>query len=299
MIAFDIVLTLGLLACAAMALTLRDRTASIAAFVVAGLLIALSWVRLAAPDVALAEAAIGAGVTGALFLRSARRIGPITGGPVGGMSASIAAALGAGGLSAALFWAFAGTSGPVPYPPLVAANLEASGVTNPVTAVLLNFRAWDTLLEIAVLAVALALVVMLGPAPVVPRALGELVLPFARIVVPLAILVAGHLLWQGATAPGGAFQAGAVLAGGMLALVLAGIGPAGERIVRGALLLGLAGLAVFVGAALAAEGLTGRFLGYPAGAEKAWIIAIEASLTLSIAATLCLLFTGPVRRPHQ
>ena len=44
--------------------------------------------------------------------------------------------------------------------------------------------------------------------------------------------------------------------------------------------------------------LTGRFLGYPAGAEKIWIVGIEAALTLSIAATLCLLFTGlGPRRP--
>lgn len=37
-------------------------------FVVLGLLLALAWVRLGAVDVAMAEAAIGAGVTGALLL---------------------------------------------------------------------------------------------------------------------------------------------------------------------------------------------------------------------------------------
>ena len=34
---------------------------------------------------------------------------------------------------------------------LVASNMAASGVENPVTAVLLNFRGYDTLLEIGVL----------------------------------------------------------------------------------------------------------------------------------------------------
>jgi energy-converting hydrogenase B subunit D len=37
-------------------------------FIVFGLTLALSWARLDAPDIALAEAAIGAGLTGALLL---------------------------------------------------------------------------------------------------------------------------------------------------------------------------------------------------------------------------------------
>ena len=41
---------------------------SVALFIVFGLLMALAWVRLQAPDIALAEAAIGAGLTGALLL---------------------------------------------------------------------------------------------------------------------------------------------------------------------------------------------------------------------------------------
>lgn len=41
---------------------------SVVLFIAMGLLTALAWVRLAAPDIALAEAAIGAGITGALLL---------------------------------------------------------------------------------------------------------------------------------------------------------------------------------------------------------------------------------------
>jgi uncharacterized MnhB-related membrane protein len=41
---------------------------SVVLFVALGLLTALAWVRLSAPDIALAEAAIGAGITGALLL---------------------------------------------------------------------------------------------------------------------------------------------------------------------------------------------------------------------------------------
>lgn len=43
-------------------------------FVAFGLLMALCWMRLSAPDVALAEAAIGAGLTGALLMSALARL---------------------------------------------------------------------------------------------------------------------------------------------------------------------------------------------------------------------------------
>jgi len=45
-------------------------------FVAFGLLMALCWMRLGAPDVALAEAAIGAGLTGALLMSALARLDP-------------------------------------------------------------------------------------------------------------------------------------------------------------------------------------------------------------------------------
>ncbi|MBM4087818.1 MAG: DUF4040 domain-containing protein [Planctomycetes bacterium] len=47
---------------------------SVVWFLAYGLFMALAWVRLGAADVALAEAAIGAGVTGALLLAAARQM---------------------------------------------------------------------------------------------------------------------------------------------------------------------------------------------------------------------------------
>lgn len=43
-------------------------------FIAFGLLVAVAWVRLDAIDVAIAEAAIGAGVTGALLLITLKRL---------------------------------------------------------------------------------------------------------------------------------------------------------------------------------------------------------------------------------
>lgn len=65
---FDAVLGVTLLWLAWRALASPDLFKGIVLFISFGLLMALAWVRLDAPDVALAEAAIGAGLTGALLL---------------------------------------------------------------------------------------------------------------------------------------------------------------------------------------------------------------------------------------
>jgi len=68
MSAFDLLLALALLLTAWRALASPELFRAVVLFIVFGLLMALAWARLAAPDIALAEAAIGAGLTGALLL---------------------------------------------------------------------------------------------------------------------------------------------------------------------------------------------------------------------------------------
>ncbi len=72
---FDMVLAAGLPVLAWYVLHTRDLFKAVALFIAYGLWIAIIWVRLHAPDVALAEAAIGAGLTGALLLDTLGRIG--------------------------------------------------------------------------------------------------------------------------------------------------------------------------------------------------------------------------------
>lgn len=64
----DLLLICALLATASAALLSRDLFRAVVVFIAFGLLMALAWVRLQAPDIALAEAAIGAGLTGVLLL---------------------------------------------------------------------------------------------------------------------------------------------------------------------------------------------------------------------------------------
>jgi energy-converting hydrogenase B subunit D len=65
---FDVLLALTICATAGLALVARDLFRAVVMFIVFGLLLSLAWVRLQAPDIALAEAAIGAGLTGVLLL---------------------------------------------------------------------------------------------------------------------------------------------------------------------------------------------------------------------------------------
>ncbi|MGL6253155.1 MAG: Na(+)/H(+) antiporter subunit B, partial [Billgrantia desiderata] len=60
---FDLLLAAGLVWLGWQALFLPRRFAAVVHFMAFNLLMALVWVRLEAPDIALAEAAIGAGVT--------------------------------------------------------------------------------------------------------------------------------------------------------------------------------------------------------------------------------------------
>jgi uncharacterized MnhB-related membrane protein len=72
---FDLVMVVLLPAVALGAVTSADLFRAVVLFMALGLLLALAWVRLAAPDVALAEAAIGSGLTGALLLAGLDRLG--------------------------------------------------------------------------------------------------------------------------------------------------------------------------------------------------------------------------------
>lgn len=72
--AFDAVLILLLIVLASRAIGDADLFRAVVQFIAFGLLMALAWVRMRAPDVALAEAAVGAALTGALLLAAVARL---------------------------------------------------------------------------------------------------------------------------------------------------------------------------------------------------------------------------------
>lgn len=270
---------------------------SIVFFVVYGLLVGVAWVRLGAVDVALAEAAIGAGLTGVLLLSASARLPAWQGSePLRPWAALLAA-----GLSAMLAWAWFVTPVTPGLAEAVATHLGRTGVGNPVTAVLLNYRAWDTVLESIVLLAALLGVWMLGREGDWERPLGlrqvvrdgGTMATLGRLLPPLGFLVGVYLVWAGADQPGGAFQGGTVLAAMGILAAMAGRFEAprvGHRLWRLGLVVG-PGVFLLAGLVLHAAGL--GFLTYPEAHAKAIIMLIEVFLTLSIAVTLALLLIGP------
>jgi len=157
--------------------------------------------------------------------------------------------------------------------------------------VLLNFRGYDTLLEIGVLLLALLVVLAVSPREqhAVAAAAEPVLQMLARIAVPLMLLAAGYLLWAGAYRPGGAFQAGAVLGAAAVLLFLAGLLP-GWNAPALRLRWGLAGgFLVFLAVAAALLG-QGALLRYPVDAAGALILLIEAALTVSLGLILAGLF---------
>lgn len=188
-----------------------------------------------------------------------------------------------------------GTAGGLSAP--VMAHLPETGVEHPVTAVLLNYRGYDTLLEMVVLLLALIGAWGLSddaaeaPLPAASAVLDLLV----GFLVPVLVVVAAYLLWVGAYSPGGAFQGGAVLAGAGVLLSLADPGWRRQRFQRVAEVLLLPGVGVFVGVGVASMLSGGRFLEYPVDAAGTLIIVIEGFAMLSIAVTLHTLFAGTAR----
>ena len=314
--AFDATLGCTLLWLAWRTLASEDLFKGIVLFIAFGLLMALAWVRLDAPDIALAEAAIGAGLTGALLLGA---LAKLNAGHEGGqplpenMTALVnrfvnKPVLFRWLLMLLLFLLAAGLGYAILNLPShaiglslrVAENIEASGVSNPVTAVLLNFRAYDTLLEMAVLLLAVLGVWSLAAVPESREPVPEAVLDMlSHLLVPLLILVSGYLLWVGGHAAGGAFQAGSVLAAAGVLLLLTGWRPgagfAGWPL-RFSLILGLL---IFVLVAVLMLFLGESFLELPLSIAGVLILLIEATAALSIGATLASLFVGSRPQPDQ
>ena len=182
---------------------------------------------------------------------------------------------------------------------IAVAELPRSGVENPVTAVLLNYRAYDTWLELGVL-----LLAMMGALALLRAGnLKQFVIAqsvdrtgfLARMMglfLPLMLLVGGYLLWRGTHAPGGAFQAGALIAAAGVMARLAGR----DRLhqVPGAVLrfVYALGFALFIVFGLWMVADKRAFLEFPPDVAGSWIFVLELFATLSIALALWSLYVA-------
>ena len=306
---YEIALAAVVLGLAAWITAARETFAAVEGFVAYGLLLPLVWVRLGSVDVALTEAAIGGGLSSVLLLGAAARLRATEGlavaerpGGIVRLEAALLSATVAAALAAAVLFL------PDPAPtlaPAAAENAAATSLRNPVTNVLMAFRAMDTLLEKVVLLLALVGVWSLAPDRLWGGHPGlrhqsdsRGVLAFlARLLPPLGIVVGIYVFWVGADYPGGAFQGGTILAAMWLLVMMAGLTDAPPVSRQWLRLMLIAGPGVFLVIGLGGLWLGNAFLAYPIAYAKPLILAIEVAMTLTITVTLGLLMAGaPERR---
>jgi multisubunit Na+/H+ antiporter MnhB subunit len=297
-----------LLALAVWAVLVRDAFLAIAGFVAYGLLLSLVWVRLYGIDVALTEAAIGGGLTGAMLIGAVARLR-------GTEAAARSERSGAGlhvvalllSVSVAATLALCVLVLPDPAPtlaPQVRENLAVTGVGNPITGVLLAFRALDTMLEAIVLVIALIGVWSLAPDRFwggrpglrYPSDPDGILAYFARLLPPLGIVFAVYIFWAGADHPGGKFQSATILAAMWTLVLMAGLADTPCISQRGLRFGIVVGPLVFIAIGVLGLFTAGALLAYPEGWAKPMIVVVEVALLPTLTLILGLLLAGPPLR---
>lgn len=299
---FDTLLVVTMIGLAIWMIVVRDVFAAIIGFMAFGLLLSLGWLRIEAPDVGLTEIAVGGGATGVMLLRArglSRAGDAMNAAP--GFAFRVLVALLAGAV--ALFLAGLVIFPPAVTPtlaPLAAEHLASTGVGNPITAVLMAYRAFDTFLETVVVLLALIGVWSLTPdgawggrPKVAAKEVPPPLLLLAQWLVPLGIVIGIYITWVGADEPGGKFQGATILAAMWMLVMMAGLRPAPALSSRRLRIALVVGPAIFIAIGLAGFHFAGAFLAYPDGLAKPLILAIEAGLLISIAAMLGMLLAGP------
>ena len=251
----------------------RQRLLALLLLSVVGLIVALTFVKFSAPDLALTQLSVEV-VTIVLLLLALYFLPART--PVESSGArrgrDLLVAVTAGLGVSALTWAVLTR----PYETIAGFFLDNSvpggGGTNVVNVILVDFRGFDTLGEITVLAIAaIGIFALLEglrlPAPETDSSgrrwswdLHPVVMAsFSRLLLPLALLVAIFVLLRGHNLPGGGFIAGLITAIALITQYLAnGIAWTGSRM--SARLNPMIGIGLLIATA---TGLASWVFGYP------------------------------------
>jgi multicomponent Na+:H+ antiporter subunit B len=188
------------------------------------------------------------------------------------------------------------------------------GVPNVVTSVLASYRGYDTLGEVTViLSAGAGVLALLGyrTRRRNSRGPGNRKLVVLRIITklffPLILLFALYVLFHGDYGPGGGFQAGVIFATGFILYALAfGLGNA-QRVIPHRLLRNMAALGVLIYAAVGVESilLGGKFLEYrvlandPITGQHLGIMLIEVGVSITVTAVMLIIYYGFVSRQHS
>lgn len=219
-----------LLMSAVAAIHLRDLFAVVMLFGIYSFLAAGLFMVLGAVDVAFTEAAVGAGITTVLMLATLRLTGRFERGPRRYrlvplvVVAVTGAALIYGSLDAPLLGDPQAPAQLHVSPRYIDQTMAEVGTPNMVTAVLASYRGYDTLGETVVIFTAgLAVWLLLGITEVPPSRLDRRVIDdqvvlhvIVKALIPFILLFGVYVQFHGDYGAGGGFQAGVIVATGLV-----------------------------------------------------------------------------------
>ena len=236
------VLTL-IVICAFATIMVKDLLSAAIIFGAYSFLMCLLWTEMGAVDVAFTEASVGAGVSTVLFFaavyQTTRRVGVRKSGRMLSKAVALVAALLTGLvliIAEADFPGFGDLFTPASLhvsPYYITQTLHDTNVPNMVTAVLADYRGFDTMFETAVIFTAgLAVIAILRrfkqedrcdlPEPyVISAGYPDTIIRFvARQLVPFIQLFALYVVAHGHHSPGGGFQGGVILGASFILLAI-------------------------------------------------------------------------------
>lgn len=313
---------LSMLVVSAIAIVRTDNLfAAVMLTTIFSLLMAANFFVLDAADVALTEAAVGAGITTVIFLSALgltteRELRVQRGQRLGMVVVAVLATI-------IIYATFDSPRLGDPEAPVhqhVAPwYLENTPVymdfPNVVTAVLGSFRGYDTLGEVfVVFAACIGVLFILGVKPsegsmydpeasglrhhLIPQVVG-------RLLIPFIILFGLYVQFHGEYGPGGGFQAGALIAAGIILYALLEGEAAALRAVPRSVLMGLVigGASLYGGVGLVCILMGGNFLEYsvllsnPVAGQQLGILLIEAGVGMAVCGALLSIFHAFAARP--
>ena len=280
------------------------------------LLLAINFFLLDAADVALTEAAVGAGISTVLFLSALAMTAEHERHPTQyrGIALTVVIAI-------VLLIVYATFDRPEfgdPMAPIhqhvapwyLETTRTAIDIPNVVTAVLGSFRGYDTLGEVFVVLTAGIGVMFLLSAPSSKRRVGAMV-PAAvglrhfqiprivgRMVIPFILLFALYVQFHGEYSPGGGFQAGAIFAAAIILYALLEGEEQALTVLPRKLLTFLmsAGALLYGGVGVVTMLLGGNFLDYsvlsdnPVKGQQLGLLLIEAGVGITVSGVLLTIF---------
>ncbi|GAA5180347.1 monovalent cation/H+ antiporter subunit A [Niveibacterium umoris] len=191
-----------------------------------GLSVSMAFAALSAPDLALTQLFVEVATVLLLMLALERMpVEPLRQRSLGAHIRYIALALAGGGGCGWLAWEAMQRKPTTISDFHLLHAVDGAGGTNAVNVIIVDFRGFDTLGEVTVLAAAALIVwsfLARERSGAITRFRGSFMLPLAvRVLMPSAALVAVHLYLRGHNLPGGGFVAGLLLAIGLVLEALA------------------------------------------------------------------------------